>query len=340
MGPKDLVWCPRNDDGGKVRTFDHRMGRLGAGAQMSVSRRVVLAAGACGLLSACSVAKRDLSDGGTPSGETPTSSATPTPTAVPTASSTVSAHPSSAPVGPVTRSEIVARYDAIAPQTWGMSVPGVVTRMQGAGKAVALTFDACGGPGGHGYDAALIGFLRQEQIPATLFINARWIDANPGVFGDLASDPLFDIANHGTRHLPLSLRGWSAYGIGGTRDAGEVYDEVEGNARKLLALVGHPVRFFRSGTAHYDDVATRIVHDLGEQVIGFDVNGDAGATFTVRQVAKALRTVRPGSIVISHMNHPGHGTAAGMRAALPALKGAGYRFVHVADYVQIPATHR
>lgn len=46
-----------------------------------------------------------------------------------------------------------------------------------------------------------------------------------------------------------------------------------------------------------------------------------------------MRTVRPGSIVISHMNHPGHGTAAGMRAALPALKSVGYRFVHVADYL-------
>jgi hypothetical protein len=33
------------------------------------------------------------------------------------------------------------------------------------------------------------------------------------------------------------------------------------------------------------------------------------------------------------MNHPGRGTEAGIRAALPGLRGAGYRFVHVADYV-------
>jgi peptidoglycan/xylan/chitin deacetylase (PgdA/CDA1 family) len=205
--------------------------------------------------------------------------------------------------------------------------------MRGAGRALALTFDACGGPGGKGYDGALIGFLRQEQIPATLFVNARWIDANPGVFVDLAGDPLFDIANHGTRHLPLSVRGRSAYGIRGTRDAGEIYDEVDGNATKLHGLLGHKVRFFRSGTAYYDDVATRIVRDLGEQVIGFDVNGDAGATFTAGQVSAALHTVRPGSIVLCHMNHPGRGTAAGIRAAVPVLRGAGYRFVHVADFV-------
>jgi peptidoglycan/xylan/chitin deacetylase (PgdA/CDA1 family) len=199
--------------------------------------------------------------------------------------------------------------------------------------ALALTFDACGGPGGGGYDAALIRLLRREQFPATLFLNSRWVDANPRIFRDLAADPLFDIANHGTRHLPLSVVGRSAYGIRGTRSPGEVYDEVEGNARSLFGLLGHPVRLFRSGTAHYDDVATRIVHDLGSHVIGFDVNGDGGATFSPHRVAATLRTVRPGSIVIAHMNHPGHGTASGMRSALPALRDAGYRFVRVADYL-------
>jgi len=234
----------------------------------------------------------------------------------------------------VSRSEIESRYAATEPTAWGLDVPGVVTRLDGSGRALALTFDACGGPGGHGYDAALIGLLRREQIPATLFLNARWVDANPEVFRDLAADPLFDIANHGTRHLPLSVRGRSAYGIRGTRSVGEVYDEVAGNADKLFALLGHPVRLFRSGTAYYDDVATRIVGDLGQQVIGFEVNGDGGATFNPRQVTEALRTVRPGSIVIAHMNHPGRGTAAGMRAALPALIDAGYRFVHVADHLR------
>ena len=305
---------------------------------MSMTRRVVLTAGVCGVLSACDVRTRDPRPGATPlGGETiapsPTTSTSAPASSSPRTSTTASPPSSRGTIESVTRAQIESQYAAIAPLTWGLDVPGVVTRLQGAGRAVALTFDACGGPGGHGFDAALIGFLRQEQIPATLFLNARWIDANPGIFGDLAADPLFDIANHGTRHLPLSVRGQSAYGIRGTRSVGEVYDEVAGNARKLRGLVGHPMRLFRSGTAHYDDVATQIVHDLGEQVIGFEVNGDGGATFTPQQVAGALDTVRPGSIVIAHMNQPGHGTAAGMRAALPTLRGAGYRFVHVADYL-------
>ena len=112
----------------------------------------------------------------------------------------------------------------------------VATRLRGAGRAVALTFDACGGPHSSGYDAALIALLRREQVRATLFLNTRWVEANPRGFADLAADPLFHIGDHGNRHLPLSVTGRSAYGIRGTRNVGEVYDEVHDSAVRLAAL--------------------------------------------------------------------------------------------------------
>ncbi|MFC5641667.1 polysaccharide deacetylase family protein [Kitasatospora cinereorecta] len=229
------------------------------------------------------------------------------------------------------RETVVARYAGIRPSTWGTDVAGVVTQLPSGTAAIALTFDACGGPGGSGYDAALIELLRSHRVAATLFLNARWIDANPAVFHDLAADPLFEIGNHGTSHRPLSVDGRSAYGISGTRDVGEAYDEVAGDRAKLAALVGRPPRFFRSGTAHYDEVATRIVADLGEQVAGFTVNGDAGATFTAEQVRTTVGAARPGAIVISHLNQPAGGTARGYAAALPALLDAGRTFTRLSD---------
>jgi peptidoglycan/xylan/chitin deacetylase (PgdA/CDA1 family) len=198
---------------------------------------------------------------------------------------------------------------------------------------VALTFDACGGRGGSGYDSALVALLRRHRIKATLFLNHRWILANREVARELAQDPLFDLANHGTRHQPLSVRGRSAYGISGTRSVREVYDEVETNAAFMADLLGRPVRLFRCGTAFYDDVAASVVRDLGMYPVGFTVNGDGGATFSARQVATAMRAVRPGAIVIGHMNHPLHATAAGMSRALPELSGAGYEFVHLAEHI-------
>ncbi|MEU3568900.1 polysaccharide deacetylase family protein, partial [Kitasatospora sp. NPDC036755] len=115
----------------------------------------------------------------------------------------------------MTRAEVVERYGPLAPSEWGLEVSGVTTELPEGEAATALTFDACGGPGGNGYDAGLIDFLRAHDVPATLFLNARWIDANPDEFERLAADPLFEIGNHGTVHRPLSVTGRSAYGIAG-----------------------------------------------------------------------------------------------------------------------------
>jgi peptidoglycan/xylan/chitin deacetylase (PgdA/CDA1 family) len=225
----------------------------------------------------------------------------------------------------------VARYGHLKPRTWGFDAPGVVRALPTTRRVIALTFDACGGPGGSGYDQNLIDFLRQREVPATLFLNSRWIDANPAAFRRLAGEPLFEIANHGTRHRPLSVTGRSAYGIAGTRNAGEVYDEVAGNHTKLTRLLDVRPRFFRSGTAYCDDIAARIVTDLGERCVSFSVNGDGGATFTPEQVRRTVTAARGGSIVICHMNHPEGGTARGIAAAVPHLLASGHPFVRLSD---------
>ncbi|MEU9396398.1 polysaccharide deacetylase family protein [Streptomyces sp. NPDC048324] len=226
----------------------------------------------------------------------------------------------------------MARWGHAVPRSWGFDAPGVVRTLPTPGRQqIALTFDACGGPGGSGYDRALIDFLRRREIPATLFLNSRWIDANPAVFRRLAGEPLFEIANHGTRHLPLSVTGRSAYGIPGTHSAAEVYDEVNGNRVKLSHLLGTPPRFFRPGTAYCDDVASRIVASLGERCVSFSVNGDGGATFTPEQVRTTVSSAPAGSIVICHMNHPEGGTAHGIMAAVPRLLSTGHTFVRLSD---------
>ena len=212
-----------------------------------------------------------------------------------------------------------------SPSEWGESVTGVGTRLADT-SAIALTFDACGGPGGSGYDAALIAYLREREVPATLFMNRRWVRENPQVSGELAEDPLFELENHGTEHRPLSVDGRSVYGITGTASAEAVVEEVLGCQRELTELTGRAPRFFRSGTAYYDDVAVRIVHELGLAVAGYSVLGDAGATFSAAQVRAALLGAQPGSIVLLHMNHPSSGTADGVAAAVEELLDRGATF--------------
>ena len=147
----------------------------------------------------------------------------------------------------------------------------------------------------------------------------------------MTGNPLFEIANHGYRHRPASVNGKSVYGISGTKDVGELVDEIELNARYIGELTGKRPRYYRSGTAYYDEFAMKIAGDLGEQVAGFSILGDAGATWSAEQVKKALLAVRPGDIVILHMNHPEAGTGRGVMAAVPELKKRGFRFVRLSD---------
>lgn len=228
-----------------------------------------------------------------------------------------------------TREEMIAEFGSQSPSQWGLEVDGVVLRSDPPG--VALTFDACGGANGSGYDEELIQALVDTGTPATLFLNSRWIEANPRTTRDLAANPLFELANHGTAHVPLSVSGQQAYGITGTASVGEVYDEVAENQVLMTSMLGTPPRFFRSGTAHFDDVAARIVRAMGLVPVNFDINADAGATFTAAQVRAATTAASAGSICIAHFNRPGSGTAAGIADAITQLLPRGVTFVRLGE---------
>ena len=216
---------------------------------------------------------------------------------------------------------------AAEPSQWGENVTGVTTRFLSDKKEIALTLDACGGSfRSSQYDEKLI-----DHISATLFINARWIDSNPEIFKKLASNPLFEIGNHGTAHRPLSINGRSVYNIAGTASAEEVTEEIEGNERKIEQLTGKRPLFFRSGTAYYDDEAVRIARSHGVEIAGFAIVSDAGATLPAAEVARRIKNARSGDIVIAHMNHPESGTREGIIEALEVLRSEGFGFVRLGD---------
>lgn len=246
------------------------------------------------------------------------------------AASALAASPAASPES--LKQQMTTRFAGTVPAMWGERVPGVRTRLDTGEKVIALTLDACGSAKGKGVDAKLMEFLVREQIPATLFINGRWIDANPELFRKLAANPLFEIANHGIQHKPASITGKSVYGIAGTRSVAEVVDEIELNARKIEAISGVRPKLFRSGAAYYDEIAVQVSQALGHEVAGYSLLGDAGATFTASQVKAALLKATPGDIALLHMNHPEAGTGAGIMAAVPELKKRGFRFVRMSDY--------
>lgn len=226
-------------------------------------------------------------------------------------------------------------YGGERPRLWGEALPGIVTRLDPGPSSlsghnenappvtVALTLDACGG----GTDMRIIALLREHAVPATIFATNLWLRRNARTAAELAADPLFTLACHGSRHKPASVSGATAYGIAGTKNVADLVEEVEANARAITAITGKRPRWYRAGTAFYDDVALRIIRDLGFAVAGYSLNGDEGATLAGPAVARRLLGVTDRAIIICHLNRPAGGTAEGLARAIPALLEKGVVFV-------------
>jgi peptidoglycan/xylan/chitin deacetylase (PgdA/CDA1 family) len=232
----------------------------------------------------------------------------------------------------LTKERIITKFSGRVPRQWGEVIQEVKTRLNTNQKVLALTFDACGGPRGSNYDEKLIQYLENEKIPATLFLSGRWMNANPDLLQALSRNPLFDIENHGLNHKPCSAMGRSAYGIRGTKNVGEVFDEIQLNASRIQGITGHKPKYYRPGTAYSDEVCVEIAHALGYEVVNFSVRGDAGATYSKKQVKEALFNSAPASIILMHMNQPESQTAEGVMEAIPELRKRGFGFVKVSDF--------
>jgi peptidoglycan/xylan/chitin deacetylase (PgdA/CDA1 family) len=231
------------------------------------------------------------------------------------------------------KKKIIAKFGHAKPGRWGEFVKGVDEELSTKLKYIAFTFDACGGKKGSGFDKELIDFLNAEKINATLFITGSWIDANFNTFLELSRDSLFEIENHGLNHKPCSIVGESEYGIHGTANAEEAFDEIEGNARKIEAITMHKPKYFRSATAFIDEACARMAAELGITAVSFQVlSGDAIA-FSPDSVIiqNVLKNIRPGAIVIMHFNHPKWHTFEAMQKIIPQLRKQGYQFVKLRD---------
>ncbi len=221
--------------------------------------------------------------------------------------------------------------------------PGRFSELRGRGRAekgrdqkvLALTFDACGV--GDGYNSELIGYLRAEKIPATLFVTGLWIDRHRDLFLELARDPLFEIENHGLLHRPCSSEGRGKYGINGTGGLAGVIDEMELGARKIESLTGRRPVFFRPATAFSDDLSRRVAWRLGMETVSYDIlAGDADRLPAGKMARNILDGARHGAVVLMHMNHPEWPVAEALRRAVPELRRRGFDFGKLEDFTVKP----
>jgi peptidoglycan/xylan/chitin deacetylase (PgdA/CDA1 family) len=212
-------------------------------------------------------------------------------------------------------------------------------------KIVALTFDADMTPGmlrelksgkvASWYNEKVIEALRQQQVPATLFLTGLWIETYPTATKQLAADPLFELGNHSYSHGAFHSPCYSLFPIPESKQAAEVQKTDDLLSKYAMSYK----KYFRFPGLCSDAAAVKKVEDQGYTVIGGDVDGaDAFEKSPKWVAADVVSHVRPGSIVVLHMH--GGPNAPATAGALPdiitKLRSEGYTFVKVSDLLKLP----
>ncbi len=212
-------------------------------------------------------------------------------------------------------------------------------------KLVALTFDADMTPGmlselkrrrvASWYNEKVIATLRQQQVPATLFLTGLWIEAYSAATRELSADPLFELGNHSYSHGAFHSPCYRLFPIPESKQAAEVQKTDE----LLRKYATSYKKYFRFPGLCSDAAAVKTDEDQGYTVIGGDVNGaDAFERNSKWIVSDVVANVRPGSIVVLHM-HGGPNapeTAVALPAIIEKLRSEGYTFVKISDLLKFP----
>lgn len=189
---------------------------------------------------------------------------------------------------------------------------------------VALTLDACSGK----TDDRIVTALIDNNIPATVFVTARWLKRNaPALKLVLAHPDLFEIENHGAKHLPALDRPGTVFGLAGAGSPQAVKTEVEDGAAAVLAATGKKPLWYRGATGKYTSSALALIIAEGEAVAGYSLIADDGALLSKSGVMKRLARAKDGDVIIAHVNHPGKPAGEGLVEGILALKRKGYAFV-------------
>lgn len=210
---------------------------------------------------------------------------------------------------------------------------GVIEHGSRQRPVVALTFDADMTPAmlrrlragtvRSAYDAEIVAELRETGTPATIFTTGLWATEYADVLRGLAADPLFEIENHSYTHAAFH---GPCYGLDVLTAEDAKLHEVVDTAQTLAQRTGRAPQYFRFPGGCYEPSDVALVHQAGELPVGWDVvSGDPFQHDPAVIVRKVLDNVRPGSIVVLHLNGAPNApaTATALREIIPGLRARG-----------------
>jgi peptidoglycan/xylan/chitin deacetylase (PgdA/CDA1 family) len=196
-------------------------------------------------------------------------------------------------------------------------------------KLVALTFDACEAKKIAHLDEGILEVLRHHPVPFTVFASGRFVRDNEIAVAELSRWPEVHIENHSWSH-PADMRLLSD---------DEIRREVLQTDEIIERVAGRRPTFFRFPGGLADERTVDLVARLGHQTVHWRwPEGDPARAIDANAlIEQTYAKVRPGDILIFHINGRGWHTAEALPELLTGLELRGYRFVSLVDALSAPA---
>lgn len=195
-----------------------------------------------------------------------------------------------------------------------------LTAIPGAGRVVALTFDA-------GANAAglpkILSTLSAKGVTGTFFLTGNWVGNNQAAVAQIAAAG-HRVANHSMTHPGFT---------GLSND--QIAQQVRGAEQAILAAGADPRPLFRFPFGERDARTIAAVNNLGYVAVRWTVDtlgwkGTSGG-ISAQMVATRVRDgLQPGEIVLMHIgSNPDDGTtldADALPQVIDNIRAAGYGF--------------
>ncbi len=216
---------------------------------------------------------------------------------------------------------VLAWYLVAAPHSRALGA--AISRGPADSGAVALTFDDGPGP----ETAPILDLLKREGVRATFFLCGANVEQYPELARRIGEEG-HEVGNH-TYHHPSFLG----------RSPGKIAWEIEGAQRAIRHRTGREAIWFRPPYGHRWFGLRRILLRSGLEMVLWSLNPVDWKTEPDKIVARVLRAVHPGAIVLLHDGSPPYQSRSrrATLAALPRILNElrdRYRLVTVGELMQ------
>jgi peptidoglycan/xylan/chitin deacetylase (PgdA/CDA1 family) len=173
-----------------------------------------------------------------------------------------------------------------------------------------------------------LDFLLARKIPFTVFASGRFVESNFADVQLLSQLDFVDVENHSWNH-PNTMHTFAPTAV---------LDQVGRAHNAIATATGRAPQFFRFPAGKYNEAGLKAVESLGYHVVHWRwASGDPDRSQRADALVKrTAANVRPGDILIFHINRRGFHTAEALPRIVEQLTADGYRFVLLSDYVGTP----